>query len=70
MKKQSGYDKMDESLGMRRGKESKMKQSYKDRRDESMGKGKKANFVKFSLKDNMQSGEVKMINPDCANMGS
>jgi hypothetical protein len=33
-----GYnDRLDESLGMRRGKESKMKQSYKARRDESRG---------------------------------
>ena len=37
MKKQSLKDKMDESLGMRRGKESTKKQSYKSRRDESMG---------------------------------
>lgn len=37
MKKQSKADKMDESLGMRRGKESKKKQSYKSRRDESKG---------------------------------
>lgn len=33
-----GYsDRMDESLGMRRGAESEMSQSYKSRRDESMG---------------------------------
>lgn len=37
MKKQTRKDRMDESLGMRRGKESTKKQSYKDRRDESMG---------------------------------
>ena len=35
MKKQSAKDKMDESLGMRRGKEASKKQSMKDRRDES-----------------------------------
>jgi len=35
MKKQSGRSRMDESLGERRGKESKKKQSYKARRDES-----------------------------------
>jgi hypothetical protein len=35
--KQGMSDRMDESLGMRRGKESGMKQSYKDRRDESYG---------------------------------
>lgn len=37
MKKQNKKDKMDESLGMRRGKESTKKQSMKDRRHESMG---------------------------------
>ena len=37
MKKQSKSSKMDESLGMRRGKESGKKQSYKSRRDESKG---------------------------------
>lgn len=35
--KQGYADRMDESLGMRRGKESGMKQSYKARRDESYG---------------------------------
>lgn len=41
MHKQTKKDKMDESLGMRRGKESVKKQSYKARRDESKGmKGK------------------------------
>ena len=37
VKKQTKKDKMDESLGMRRGKESGKKQSYKSRRDESKG---------------------------------
>ena len=37
MKKQSKADKIDESLGERRGKESSKKQSMKDRRDESKG---------------------------------
>lgn len=37
MKKQSRASKMDESLGMRRGKESTKKQSYKSRRKESRG---------------------------------
>lgn len=37
MKKQSKASRMDESLGMRRGKESSKKQSMKDRRDESKG---------------------------------
>jgi hypothetical protein len=36
-KKQSKSDRLDESLGMRRGKESKKSQSYKSRRDESRG---------------------------------
>jgi hypothetical protein len=36
-KKQGYNDKLDESLGMRRGKESSKKQSLKDRRDESKG---------------------------------
>lgn len=41
-KKKQGYnDKLDESLGMRRGKESTKKQSMKDRRDESKGSKKK-----------------------------
>lgn len=37
MKKQSRADRLDESLGVRRGRESTKKQSYKSRRDESMG---------------------------------
>jgi len=40
-KKQTKDDKMDESLGMKRGKESTKKQSLKDRRDESKGSKKK-----------------------------
>ena len=36
-KKQTSADRLDESLGMRRGKESTKKQSYKDRRHESKG---------------------------------
>lgn len=35
--KQGYADRMDESLGMRRGKESNKKQSYKDRRAEAYG---------------------------------
>ena len=44
-KKKQGYkDREDESLGMRRGKESGKKQSFKDRRDESYGAwGKRPN---------------------------
>ena len=43
--KKQGYNaRLDESLGMRRGKESGKKQSYKARRDESYGKfGKRPN---------------------------
>lgn len=41
MKKQGYNDKLDESLGVRRGKESTKKQSYKDRRDESRGAKKR-----------------------------
>lgn len=37
MKKQGYDDKLDESVSMRKGKESSMKQSFKDRRDESKG---------------------------------
>lgn len=46
MKKQGYNARLDESLGMRKGKESGKKQSYKSRRDESKGmeksKGKRA----------------------------
>lgn len=41
MKKQSSKDKMDESLGMSRGKESTKTQSYGSRRHESVGASKK-----------------------------
>ena len=41
MKKQSKISKMDESLGMRRGKESSKTQSYSSRRHESKGAKKK-----------------------------
>lgn len=37
MKKQSKKSRLDESLGVRRGKESSKKESYKSRRDESKG---------------------------------
>jgi hypothetical protein len=40
MKKQSKNSRMDESLGMRRGKESTKKQSYSSRRKESRGMSK------------------------------
>jgi len=41
MKKQTKSSKMDESLGMKRGKESSKSQSMKSRRDESKGASKK-----------------------------
>ena len=37
LKKQGANDRLDESLGSRRGKESTKSQSYKSRRDESRG---------------------------------
>ena len=40
MKKQGANDRLDESLGSRRGKESTKTQSYKSRRDESRGASK------------------------------
>mgnify|MGYP003125258896 FL=1 len=40
VKKQTADDKLDESLGERRGKESTKTQSYKSRRDESRGASK------------------------------
>jgi len=58
-----GYnDRLDESLGMRRGKESGKKQSYSDRRDESRGmrKSKDRGGV-FNLKDGTQASEVKNV---------
>lgn len=63
MKRQGYNSRLDESLGMRRGKESSKKQSYKDRRDESRGmrdrgdRGGSMGSV-FNLKDNMQEGEI------------
>ena len=40
MKKQTAADKLDESLGERRGAESTKSQSFKSRRDESLGASK------------------------------
>ena len=40
MKKQGDNDRLDESLGIRSGKESTKTQSYKSRRDESRGASK------------------------------
>lgn len=56
MKRQSKADRLDESLGMRRGKESGKKQSYKDRRDESRGarKGHHEELAHHHLKEAMK----------------
>lgn len=61
-----GYDdRMDESLGMRDGKESGKMQSYKDRRDESRGmRSSKDRGGVFNLKDGEQSGNVKYVSTD------
>jgi len=60
---QSRNDRLDESLGMRRGKESMKMQSYKDRRDESRGMKGRGGSV-FNLKDGTQASEVKMVPTD------
>ena len=49
MKKQGYNDRLDESLSMKHGKESKKKQSFGDRRDESRGM-KKAIRAKLARK--------------------
>ena len=63
--KQGYDDRMDESLGMRDGKESGKKQSYKDRRDESRGmrKSKDRGGV-FDLRDGEQAPSVKHVPTD------
>ena len=63
MKKQSKASRLDESLGMRRGKESTKKQSYKSRRDESTGMSKDhmKEYAKYSpqqLKKHMAEEKV------------
>lgn len=68
---QSRADRMDESLGMRDGKESSKSQSYKSRRDESMGMKRamdkrapqRADYKMkgFEIRDNAQAPEVKSI---------
>lgn len=64
MARQSSNDRLDESLGMRRGPERDMKQSYKDRRDESRGmrRERAGSSGKFDLKDNAQAATVKTVN--------
>jgi hypothetical protein len=72
---QSRKDRMDESLGMRRGAEKDMKQSYKARRHESEGaehamsrrdkeRGERSgmSYRTFDVKDNQQAWEVRPIN--------
>lgn len=58
-----GYnDRLDESLGMRDGKESGKMQSYKARRDESRGmRRSKDRGGAFNLKDGAQASEVKNV---------
>lgn len=50
MKKQTRKDKLDENLGMRKGKESSKTQSYSSRRNESVGASKKKMPVKKGSK--------------------
>ena len=65
---QSKASRMDESLGMRRGKESSKSQSYKSRRDESMGMKNSARMGKgernFDLRDNTQAPSVRNVPTD------
>jgi len=66
MAKQGRNDRLDESLGMRRGPERDKMQSYKDRRDESRGMSKGdykegKGSMSFNIPDNRQSGEVRKI---------
>lgn len=63
MARQSSNDRLDESLGMRRGPERDFKQSMKDRRDESRAdrSGMKSGG-KFDVPDNKQAWEVRSLN--------
>jgi len=61
MKKQGASARMDESLGMRRGKESSKSQSYKSRRDESYGASKPMG----KLKDGTQASAPSAIKVPC-----
>lgn len=51
---QSKADRMDESLGERRGKESGKSQSYKSRRDESMGMRKSSKESRMHVMESMR----------------
>ena len=58
--KAQGYDdRLDESLGMRRGKESGKKQSYKARRDESKGMEKAMGRRAYASVKTMDKGRKK-----------
>lgn len=60
MPKKQGYRaRMDESLGMRDGKESKKKQSMKDRRDESKGMEKEMGRRAYASVKSMDKGRRK-----------
>jgi hypothetical protein len=59
MKKQNYNDKLDTSLGVRRGKESTKKQSLKDRRDESKAMSKKKTGRAYSAVKSMDKGSRK-----------
>lgn len=59
-KKRQGYNaRLDESLGMRRGKESGKKQSMKDRRDESKGMEKAMGRRAYASVKSMDKGSRK-----------
>ena len=60
MKRQGFNDKLDESLGMRRGKESRMRQSRKDRRDESKGMEKAMGRRAYASVGTMDKGRRMM----------
>ena len=58
--KGQGYnDRLDESLGMRRGRESGFKQSIKDRRDESKGMSKKISGRAYDAVTTMDHSDHK-----------
>ena len=59
MKKQGYKSRLDESLGMRKGKESKKKQSMKSRRDESEGMEKEMGRRPFASVKTMDKKKRK-----------
>lgn len=67
MAHKQGYNgRMDESLGMRNGRESSMKQSYKDRRNESYGMKNKYNdkYMSKGMYKDMRSADKKTYHVD------